>query len=93
MFSAVDNAVDVGDGVAHEVRVEVGGELGEPVAPGVADAEGLEDLQGADGQLVAGLDQRESDPVADEASQRDHRLQARDPAAGHDDSQGSAVGG
>jgi hypothetical protein len=59
----------------------------------VPHAEGFEDLQRADGQLVLGLDQRESDAVADEAAQRDHRLQARDPAAGHDDSQGAAVGG
>ena len=90
---AAPRAVHAPDAVARERDAEGAGELGEVVVVGAAEAERLEDAEGAERERLVGRDERGRDALAGERVQRDERLEPGDAAADDDDAQSASRGG
>ena len=79
------HGIDLLERAAHELGAEVADDLGERVVGGVAEAEGLGDLQRSVDEVRLGGEQRHADAVARKLTESDQRLEGGDAAAGDHD--------
>ena len=77
--------IDLLERAAHELGAEVADDLGERVVGGVAEAEGLGDLQRSVDEVRLGGEQRHADAVARQLAEGNERFERGDAAAGDHD--------
>ena len=80
--------IDARDRILDELGVDLAAQAPDVVPAQGRSGERIPDAERTDAEHRIGCHEREEDPVAGEAAEREHRLQAADSAAGDDDACG-----